>query len=222
MLKGVSTYMKRLDFETHEPLFPQVVIMFRTYEEFRQYREMPRFVVAYYNVATNEIVLFEEQPGPNENREFVMGQALSTIAHEGAHQILHNIGIQNRLSVWPIWVSEGLAEYLAPTSFGTNNRWKGAGDINDYRMFELESYIQSRSFKGLDGETIEKTVTAQQLDSTGYASAWATVHFLAKKKEKEFKEYLHLLSGMKPLQGMAASQRAGAREPGTFPQILRR
>ncbi len=205
MLSGVIAYTKRLGFKPHEPLFPQVVIMFGSYEEFRAYRDMPRYVMAYYNVVGNEIVLFEEQPGPNGEREFAIGQAISTIAHEGAHQILHNIGIQQRLSVWPMWVNEGFAEYLAPTSFGKNMGWKGAGVVNDYRMFELESYIQGRSFHGLDGTTVEKTVSAQQLDSTGYASAWATVHFLAKKREDEFAEYLKMLSTIQPLQGMVAS-----------------
>ena len=51
---------------------------------------------------------------PRCGPDLAMQQAISTIAHEGAHQILHNIGVQQRLSVWPMWLSEGLAEYLRP------------------------------------------------------------------------------------------------------------
>ncbi len=210
MDRGLLTFSRKLGCEPHEPIVPLVVVMFRTEREFQEFNDLqklftiPPQVVAYYNVVTNQIVLHEEPPLMKTRPDLALGQAISTIAHEGTHQILHNIGVQQRLSVWPMWLNEGLAEYLAPTSFGRNNRWKGAGEINDLRMLELESYIQSRSFKGLDGETIKSTIQAQQLDSTGYATAWAITHYLCEKQNKKFQEYLKLLSGMKPLQGMAA------------------
>ncbi len=204
MDRGLATFTRKLGCDPYEPIVPLVVVMFATEKEFRQYKAMPPQVVAYYNVVTNQIVLHEEPPMMKTRPDLAIGQALSTIAHEGTHQILHNIGVQQRLSVWPMWLNEGLAEYLAPTSFGNNNRWKGGGEVNDLRMFELETYIQSRSYKGLDGETIRNTIQAQQLDSTGYATAWALTHFLVEKKNKSFREYMRLLSTMKPLQGMAA------------------
>jgi hypothetical protein len=204
MDRGLASFMKKLGLEPSEPRVPLVVILFATQKEFQAYKEMPPGVVAYYNVVTNQIVLHAEPPLLQARPDLAIGQALSTIAHEGTHQILHNIGIQQRLSVWPLWLGEGLAEYLAPTSFGNNFRWKGAGEVNDLRMFELESYIQSRSYKGLDGETIKQAIQAQQLDSTGYATSWAITHFLVEKKNKEFQEYIRLISTMKPLQGMAA------------------
>ncbi len=204
MNRGLLNFSRKLGCEAHEPIVPLVVVMFQKEAEFQNYKSMPPQVIAYYNVATNQIVLHEELPLMKTRPDLALGQALSTIAHEGTHQILHNIGVQQRLSVWPMWLNEGLAEYLAPTSFGRNNRWKGAGKINDLRMLELESYIQSRSFKGLDGETIKSTVQAQQLDSTGYATAWAITHYLCEKQNKKFQDYMKLLSGMKPLQGMAA------------------
>lgn len=204
MDRGLASFMKKLGCQPSEPRVPMVVILFATEKEFQAYKEMPPGVVAYYNVVTNQIVLHAEPPLLQSRPDLAMGQALSTIAHEGTHQILHNIGIQQRLSVWPLWLGEGLAEYLAPTSFGNNFRWKGAGEVNDLRMFELESYIQSRSYKGLDGETIKQAIQAQQLDSTGYATSWAITHFLVDKKNKEFQDYIRLISTMKPLQGMAA------------------
>jgi hypothetical protein len=204
MDRGLLAFTRKLGCEPSEPQVPLVVVLFRTEREFQAYKAMPPGVVAYYNVVTNQIVLHEEPPLMKTRPDLALGQAISTIAHEGTHQILHNIGIQQRLSVWPMWLNEGLAEYLAPTSFGTNFRWKGAGEINDLRMFELESYIQSRSFKGLDGQTIRSAVEAQQLDSTGYATAWAITHFLCEKNNTAFQEYVRLLSGMPPLAGMVA------------------
>src|SRR5688500_348712 len=120
---------------------------------------------------------------------------------EGTHQILHNIGVQERLSFWPMWISEGLAEYLAPTSTGARLKWKGPGEVNDLRMFELEQYLKSEAADEPDGEMIEHTVLAGRLSSTGYASAWALTHFLAKQKRTEFNAYLRDVSRLQPLEG---------------------
>src|SRR5436309_1049105 len=79
--------------------------------------------------------------------DLALGQAISTIAHEGVHQILHNIGVQRRMSVWPMWLSEGLAEFFAPTTVDGKLRWKGPGQVNDLRMFELEEYVRGNAAK---------------------------------------------------------------------------
>jgi uncharacterized protein DUF1570 len=134
------------------------------------------------------------------SRDLAVSQAISTVAHEGAHQILHNIGVQQRLSAWPMWISEGLAEYFAPTSFGKKLTWKGPSRGNDLRMFELQRYLDDRAAP-LDGRIIEQTVTAPRLVSTGYASAWALTHFLIKTEKTHFADYLREVSQLGPLQG---------------------
>jgi len=204
MRHGVTTKLQREGFELEKPPVPLVVIMFRAQAEFQRYRKMPAGIVAYYNMVSNQVVLYEPAIGPNSRRDLVQGQALSTIAHEGAHQLLHNIGIQQRLSLWPMWLSEGLAEYLAPTSFGKRLRWKGAGDINDLRMFELENYLQQSELRGLDGSTIRDSVGAPRLNSTGYATAWALVHYLAAHRKQELLDYIRYISQLEPLTGMAS------------------
>ena len=202
MLRGVSKYARRMDFDVHKPKVPLVVIMFRTEAEFQKYQRMPAGVVAYYHSVNNHIVLYEESKLATTNRQLAIKQSLSTIAHEGAHQILHNIGVQSRLSVWPRWVSEGMAEYLAPTSVGNRLKWKGAGEINDMRMFELETELQSRSFRDYDGTTVKDTIGAANLDSTGYAAAWSITHYLAKRDRRRFEEYLRYVAQIEPLRGM--------------------
>ena len=39
--------------------------------------------------------------------------------------------------------------------------------INDLRMFELETYLQSKVIEGFNGDTISRTVAARQLSSDG-------------------------------------------------------
>ena len=206
MLGGVQSFSEDQGIDTHKPDVPLVVIMFATQAEFQAYRPMDERVLAYYNMVSNRVVLHEESSLAGTRPDLARGQLLSTIAHEGAHQILHNTGVQQRLSLWPMWLSEGLAEFMAPTSFGRRNRWKGAGETNDLRMFELETYLQSQFISGFDGTTIARTVSAARLDSTGYAIAWAIVHYLAHQQTEGFDELVRRMSRLEPLRGMAARE----------------
>lgn len=201
MFPGVATYAKTQGVEISPPPTPMVVIMFRTEEQMQAYRRMPAGVVAYYSPISNRVFMHEETKIARVRRDLGIAQSLSTIAHEGAHQILHNIGVQQRLSRWPMWVSEGLAEFFAPTTVDSRLRWKGPGQVNDMRMSELERYLEARSGKGADGTTITHTVGAGQLTSTGYASAWSLIHYLAKYKRVEFHALVKQLSEIQPLHG---------------------
>lgn len=198
MFPGVVSHAKGLKIDVHAPPVPMVVIIFATEEEFQNYRRMAPGVVAYYDPVSNRVVMYEQAELARVRPDIAIRQSLSTIAHEGAHQILHNIGVQKRLSVWPIWLSEGLAEYFAPTTTGKRLQWKGAGQVNDLRMLELEQYVYSTA--SLNGDMIRDTVLAARLTSTGYASAWSLTHFLATRRRLKFSEYVRDVSKLGPLE----------------------
>jgi hypothetical protein len=201
MLPGIKKWADDCKIEVKNPALPLVVVMFNTEAEFQRFRRMPPGVVAYYDPLSNRVFLYEQSRLSQVKPELALGQAISTIAHEGVHQILHNIGVQQRLSVWPLWLSEGLAEFFAPTSVGVKLKWKGPGQVNDLRMFELEQYVRGKSAEEPDGELVEHTVIAGQLTSTGYASAWALVHFLAKTKRADLGSLVQECSQIAPLSG---------------------
>ena len=201
MVPGLIGFADSMKLKSSEPELPLVVLMFKTEAEFQRFQKMPKGVVAYYSQLDNYIVLYEESGLAGIKPELALQQTLSTIAHEGAHQILANIGIQQRLSVWPMWLSEGLAEYLAPTSTGRRLKWKGAGQVNDMRMFELENYLKSRDADVADGHLVEQTVLAGRLTSTGYATAWSLTHHLAKNQRGDFQKLLASVSQLGPLEG---------------------
>ncbi|MBM4002901.1 MAG: DUF1570 domain-containing protein [Planctomycetes bacterium] len=208
MLPGVKSHMTSLKIAVHEPDVPLLAMMFRTAEEFQRFEKLPAGVQAFYKPSSNTIVMYEESPLFRVNRELAIRQSLATIAHEGAHQILHNIGVQQRLSVWPIWIAEGLAEYFAPTTVGRRFEWKGAGNINDLRMLELELFLQLRN-KGEPGAMVSDTVAAARLTSTGYAASWSLTHFLAKNHRDPFHDFLAELVQLGPLEGKTRVLRAG-------------
>ena len=114
MYPGVFAYARAQHIEVHSPPSPLVVVMFRTEKEFQSHGAMPPGVTAYYNTVTNRVVMYEQKQLAQIDPQLAAQQSISTIAHEGAHQILNNIGVQQRLAVWPTWLSEGLAEFFAP------------------------------------------------------------------------------------------------------------
>jgi hypothetical protein len=199
--KGLRAFAENQRIDAHSPEIPLVVVMFRTEQDFQNYRRLPDGVVAYYHTLSNRVFMYEESRLGQVRPDLALRQSISTIAHEGAHQILHNIGVQQRLSLWPMWLGEGLAEYLAPTSTGKNLTWKGTGQVNDMRMFELEQYLKSRAADEPSGEMIEQTVMAPRLTSTGYATAWSLTHYLAKAKRVEFAAYLREVAALGPFEG---------------------
>jgi hypothetical protein len=99
-----------------------------------------------------------------------------------------------------MWISEGLAEFFAPTSTDNRARWMGAGQVNNMRMFELEQYLKARPADA-DGHLIEDSVVAARLTSTGYATSWALTHYLAKNHRVDFHKYVHDVSRLGPLEG---------------------
>jgi hypothetical protein len=202
MYPALAAYWKRLKVPVHEPDVPLVVIMFRTQEEFEKFHEMPEGVAAYYNGVTNHVVMYEQSKLVEVAPELAVKQSISTIAHEGVHQVLHNIGVQRRLSHWPMWIGEGLPEYFAPTTVGERVRWKGVGKVNDLRMKSLEDDLKRLPPDGL----IRPTVEAQTLTAHGYASAWALTHFLAERRKTKFAAYLTEVSQRGPLQTFTVAQ----------------
>ena len=199
MFRGMVGYMQTQKLEVQPPELPLVVIIFRTEAEFQRYRPMPADVLAYYDVVSNRVVMYEETKLWQIKRELALQQAISTITHEGAHQILHNIGVQQRLSQWPMWLNEGLAEFFAPTTMDREIKWKQVGQVNDLRMFELEQYLKGRSADDADGQLVAQTVGAARLTSTGYAAAWALTHYLAKNQRDDFHRFLRDASRLGPL-----------------------
>ena len=201
MYRGIVAYAEHRADPVHEPETPLVVIIFQTREQFLEYRRMPDGVVAFYDVMTNRVTMYEDSGLWKLNPQLLDSQALATVAHEGAHQVLHNIGVQQRLSVWPTWLNEGLAEFFSATETDRQLRWKGAGQVNDMRMVELAEWFQNRTVdEDVDGQLIAQTIGAARLTSAGYAAAWGLTHYLAKNHREAFHALVHEYSQLGPLE----------------------
>lgn len=191
------SFLKRQKLDVTKPDTPLIVVMFRTKDEFLKYREMPESLMAYYNGVNNRIFLYQYSEVATDAPMIAAMQSTSMIAHEGVHQILHNVGVQKRLSDWPIWISEGLAEYFAPTT-ASRSKWSGVGKPNHLRMRVFFEYLRDTPGVG-GGSMIRRLVSAESLTSTDYAIAWALTHYLATKRKSDLFAYVREVADSTPL-----------------------
>ncbi len=206
MYPPMFEYWKRLKVPVQEPDTLLVVVMFSTDDEFQAYRQMSPGIVAYYNGINNQVVMYERSRLVEVSPDLAVKQAVAVVAHEGCHQIFANIGVQQRLSDWPMWISEGLPEYFSPTSVDKGVRWKGVGIVNDLRMKEIDGYLKENGKQVKPGQVSSETIKAERLTSTGYAFAWGLTHFLAERRKEKFAGFLREVVEQPPLVSLTSEQ----------------
>ena len=200
----------------HEAEFPLVAVIYRSEREFRASHTVEPVVQAFYEIYTNRIIFFEISDQDQSSPEISALRKPQTVAHEGTHQILQNIGVHPRLSSWPIWLVEGLAEYCASPCMarkGGKPLWDGLGMINGLHMATIRELDDPLSLKVVgDGppvkpivrepgkSLVETLVRKTRLTPTEYSLAWAMTHYLAFKKQDDFLSYLKTMSELAPLE----------------------
>jgi|GEM_PF-675306 len=212
---GVLDVLKDWDIPLSEPKVPMVVILFGDRASFDAFRRVPAGVAAYYSIESNYVVLHEDPELSDRAPELALKRGAYTIAHEGVHQLLANIGVQQRLAPWPQWVSEGLPEYFCPVRVTSNMvtkdgntlptrrvRWNRAGLVNDLRMYGL-LHMPTEG-----GQVLHNTTRDTQLDADGYAVSWGLVHYLAVKQNKAFRAYLREVAATPVLADLDPEYRA--------------
>jgi hypothetical protein len=130
----------------------------------------------------------------------------STIRHEGAHQLLFTLGIQNAAQSGRAWVTEGLAVYCET---------ERVGQLNLRRRDELkEAWAAGRviPLRRLMSERRFKT-------SLEYAEAWALMHLLMHPEYRNgFFDYLDWLR-MNPGPAKNSVEELTRFLPVTFPEL---
>lgn len=213
LYNGLSKEFKERGMAVKETPLPLVAVVFHTEAEFRAFRPIQQDVQAYYDIISNHVFFYEHTDRERRAPEIELLRKPQTVAHEGTHQILQNIGVQPRLAPWPLWLVEGLAEYCSPTSTKKGAQWAGLGAVNPLHMATIRDLsdpltyqfqrLQGRETVGaaVDPRTgvLERLLTSPDLTPTDYAWSWALVHYLAGKQPAGLVAYLKELSTWPPL-----------------------
>jgi hypothetical protein len=215
LYKRLLGAFRKHEIPVHEAEFPLVAVIYRTERDFRANKPVDPEIQAFYEIFTNRIYFYESSERDEHAPEVTALRKPQTVAHEGTHQILQNIGVHPRLSAWPIWLVEGLAEYCATPCSGRKGKptWDGLGMINGLHMAtirELEDPL-SIAIHGKDAQgkailrqagkpLVEALIRKPELTPTEYALAWAMTHYLDCKRGDDFIQYLKSMSQIPPLE----------------------
>ncbi len=212
LYNGLAKALVKSGIEVHEAEFPLVAVIYAQEKEFRARSKIAPQVQAYYDVLSNRIYFHEKSDHDQNNPEVAAMRKPQTVAHEGTHQVLHNLGVQPRLAPWPLWIVEGLAEYCAPMQIKKGATWAGVGKVNPLHMATIKDLEDQMTLqfvaKGENTNRIgrdprislcEYLATRKELTPTDYALSWALTHYLINRKQPEFIAYLKSLSKLSPL-----------------------
>jgi hypothetical protein len=209
---GLLRKLKEKGLPVHDAEFPLVAVIYKTEADFRAEHRVDPDVQAFYNVGTNRIYLYEQSQRDRDAPDVSALRKPQTVAHEGTHQVLQNIGVQPRLAPWPLWLAEGFAEYCAPTSTTKRGDWAGAGVVNPFHMATIRDLNDPMTPNNPFGEPappirdrirrepqVEPLIAREHLDPADYARAWAVTHYLASRKFPQFLAYLKEMEALPPL-----------------------
>ena len=192
--------------------FPLVAVIFQSEDDFRSNRKVAPEVQAYYEILSNRIFFFEKSKKQSASPEVSALRKPQTVAHEGTHQVLHNVGIQPRMSPWPLWLVEGLAEYCSPPQTTKKGvAWAGLAKINPIHLTtirDLEDPMSSEvrggpkapSARDRGQPLVEYLATRSELTPTDYALSWGLTHYLAQNRVDQFVAYIRKLNRLRPFE----------------------
>ena len=210
--KKLAEVLKKKDLPVTPAEFPLVAVIFRSEDDFRSNRKVAPDVQAYYEILSNRIFFFEKSHKESASPEVSALRKPQTVAHEGTHQVLHNVGIQPRMSPWPLWLVEGLAEYCSPPKATKQGvAWAGLGQINPMHLTtirDLEDPMSSEVRGGPKAPTardrgrplVEYLATRSDLTPTDYALSWGLTHYLAQNRVDQFVAYIRKLNKLRPFE----------------------
>ena len=224
-----------------ESEFPLVAVIFATEGEFREHRQVPPDVQAYYELYTNRIYFYERSSHDDLAPKAAMLRRPQTVAHEGTHQILANIGVQPRLSPWPAWLTEGLAEYCSPPMKTRKGQfdWAGIGAVNALHMSTIHDLYDQASLRAMGTDSAdagrtpvlpisEHLMGRAALSPTDYALAWGLSHYLGNARTDDFFPYLRTMSRLAPLSTLTEAEQqtlfrsAFGDDPGKLDRAVRK
>jgi Protein of unknown function (DUF1570) len=216
---GLTAALKKNGLPVASMEFPLVAVIFSTEDDFRANRRVSPDVQAYYDRFSNRIFFYEKSRRDQDAPEVSALRKPQTVAHEGTHQILHNVGIQPRLSDWPLWLVEGLAEYCSSPKVTKNGvDWAGLGQANPIHLAtirDLDDPHPDQFKNGPNAELlkrdrskplVEYLVTRKDLTPTDYALSWALTHYLATQRIEDFVAYIKRMSHLKPFEEQAPEE----------------
>ncbi|QEG23664.1 DUF1570 domain-containing protein [Mariniblastus fucicola] len=202
--------------------FPLAVVVFGSRPEYDRYvvRELgtePGSMIAHYSQLTNRVAMYDltfdlGDGGKKRRLKDVLKKPeaipmVTTIIHEGTHQLMFNRGMQTRLADAPLWLNEGIANWFETPDPDNGIGWHRPGLVNDHRMAQLRRYIPNRPANSLETLIASDERFRGEGAFDAYAESWALMHFLLNRNTKKTRRYVKAISNKPPGVKVSAATR---------------
>lgn len=221
--KAFRDYWDQRKLKTVQPLFPLVVLLFETQEQFGAFATKdvgPELasVPGYFVIPSNRIALYDLTSASRGRAartvaeiEQKLGSAqgnIATVIHEATHQIAFNCGMHTRMADNPVWLTEGMATYFETPDLRNKAGWRTAGLINRPRLKKFREFLSQRRSDSLQTllQNDARLITAETAEDA-YAESWALTYFLVRKQLEPYVRYLSFLAMKRPLDFPTPEQR---------------
>lgn len=213
-LKSVfENYIRRqAGFDPQRSKQPLIAVIFKSQEQYvkamqPQMGVMARMTAGVYVPRTNRMYMFDNFGGRDaawfsratgatrksagEIAHLLAMDNISTVIHEGIHQVAFNCGFHDRNISNPVWLVEGIATVMEVPELDEKGKWVGIGQINWDRAESLKkqwSEVREGFLQQLiqDDQFLRAPSTAE----LGYAEGWALTYYLIKSRKKEFMKFI--------------------------------
>jgi hypothetical protein len=211
-------FWKKRGANLYKPEFPLVAIIYSDKKTFRLHaadyfsdQDHFQMVAAFYSPKTNYIfvpdltntVSTKQTISRRATREQIgeflkqprIKYNISTIIHEGVHQISYNVGIIPRYTSIPSWFSEGLATIHEVPTQETKLGWESKIKLNDWRIKELHKYLSQFPLNPILTLVREdQPFKIKETQSSSYGMAGGMMFYLMHRHPEKLLEYFEILN----------------------------
>lgn len=177
-----------------EPTFPLVAIVLAKQADFQAYargtgREVGKDILGYYDPRTNRILMYDVTAGGRVPMDW--GVNAATIVHEAAHQTAFNVGLHNRFSAAPRWLTEGVGTLFEARGVFDSRTYSELRDrINVEQLVTVRSLYKSEFPRNTFLTVLANDQLFESDPQRAYALSWSLTFMLAEQEPRKLAQYL--------------------------------
>lgn len=180
--------------QAHDCLF--VYDRLRSFARARIDRDLDRLISelsAQHGPAAEEKARVLATAGKEWSYELLRQQVLTTLRHEGAHQLAFSMGVHSQQGFERLWLQEGLAQYCETTPFGS----EAPGKVAQLRTAMVESrFVPWHEL--VDNPTPEGFACYGDRVHVAYAQSWMLFRYLMERPYRaRFMVYLDRVQNLR-------------------------
>jgi hypothetical protein len=175
------------------PEMPLVATVFTNKDDFLHFCveegvALPQGALGYYLPRNNRVAILDVGAGKSTAPDW--RRSAPTVIHEACHQAAFNLGVHNRFTLPPRWLSEGMGLLFEARGIWSPQDYPELSDrVNRERLRQFRQFV-SRRRPGAIQQLIASDIRFEQDTLAAYAESWALTLYLTETHPVAYAEFL--------------------------------